>query len=198
MALSSWLGSIAVFQTPAARTVSIDDGFADRPAHQLRHSLHQAVDVDGLDLERVLAGIGEKPIDQGDRALRRFARGGEIALDALVRLTQSQHRQVDIAEDGGEQVVEVVRDAAGEPADRLHLLRLPQRVLGQLALRDLLVQSRVGHRLAARAPQRNPCQQDHRDGGGDAEQEMAKHRLHPVMDDHATLHAGDHVDSVPR
>ena len=31
-----------------------------------------------------------------------------------------------------EQIVEVVRDAAGQLADRLHLLRLPQRLLGQL------------------------------------------------------------------
>ncbi len=33
-----------------------------------------------------------------------------------------------------EQVVEVVRDAAGEPADRLHLLRLPQLLLQPPAL----------------------------------------------------------------
>ena len=43
-----------------------------------------------------------------------------------------------------QQVVEVVRDAAGEPADRLHLLRLAQlllglaqRLLGALALGDV-------------------------------------------------------------
>ena len=35
-------------------------------------------------------------------------------------------QQVGVAEDRGEQVVEVVRDAAGEPADRFHLLRLPE------------------------------------------------------------------------
>ena len=34
--------------------------------------------------------------------------------------------QVGVAEDGGEHVVEVVRDAAGEPPDRFHLLRLAQ------------------------------------------------------------------------
>ena len=49
--------------------------------------------------------------------------------------------QVGVAEDGREHVVEVVRDAAGEPADRFHLLRLaqlrlavPQRLLGLPAL----------------------------------------------------------------
>ena len=30
----------------------------------------------------------------------------------------------------GQKIVEVVRDAAGELADGLHLLRLPQRLLG--------------------------------------------------------------------
>ena len=40
---------------------------------------------------------------------------------------------IDVAEDDGEQVVEVVRDAAGQLADRLHLLRLAQRLLGRLA-----------------------------------------------------------------
>ena len=37
--------------------------------------------------------------------------------------------QLAVAEDDGEQVVEVVRDAAGEPADRLHLLRLAELLL---------------------------------------------------------------------
>ena len=36
------------------------------------------------------------------------------------------------AEDHGQEVVEVVRDAAGEAADGLHALRMPQAVLGGL------------------------------------------------------------------
>ena len=174
------------------------DGLADRPAHQIRHALDQAVDVDGFDLERMLAGIGEEAVDQADRAMRGLARGREIALHALVRLAQPQRRQVDVAQNGGEQVVEVVGDPAGEPSDRLHLLRLPQRVLGELALRDLLVQLRIGHRLAARAPQGDPCQHDHRDGGGHTEQEVAEHRPHPAVDDAAGLQPDDHVDAVAR
>jgi type VI protein secretion system component VasF len=34
------------------------------------------------------------------------------------------------ADDGGQHVVEIMRDAAGELTDRLHLLRMAQRVLG--------------------------------------------------------------------
>ena len=36
------------------------------------------------------------------------------------------------AEDDGQQVVEVVRDAAGQAADGLHALRMPQPMLGRL------------------------------------------------------------------
>jgi hypothetical protein len=42
-----------------------------------------------------------------------------------VRCLQRVHDQLAVAADGGQQVVEVVRDAAGQPADGLHLLRLP-------------------------------------------------------------------------
>ena len=42
--------------------------------------------------------------------------------------------EIEIAEHDRQHVVEVVRDAAGQLADRLHLLRLPQRFLGLLAL----------------------------------------------------------------
>ena len=43
-------------------------------------------------------------------------------------------RHLAVAEDRGEDVVEVVRDAAGERAHRLQLLRLPQLPLEALAL----------------------------------------------------------------
>ena len=44
--------------------------------------------------------------------------------------------EVEPADDQGQQVVEVVRDAAGQLAHRLHLLRLPERLLGAQALVD--------------------------------------------------------------
>ena len=60
---------------------------------------------------------------------------------------------------GGEQVVEVVRDAAGEPADGLHLLRLAELLLelhlrGDVALHADVVgdapgASRTGEMMAS-------------------------------------------------
>ena len=51
------------------------------------------------------------------------------------------------AENGGEKVVEVVRHATRQPADRLHFLRLPQLLLEGLAIGDV-------HRHADRADDR--------------------------------------------
>src|SRR3546814_9799892 len=48
------------------------------------------------------------------------------------------------ADDDREHIVEVVRDAAGELADRLHLLRLAQPRLGGLALGHFGAQRIVG------------------------------------------------------
>ena len=45
---------------------------------------------------------------------------------ARIAGVEAVEEQVRVAEDRGQHVVEVVRDAAGEAADRLHLLRLAQ------------------------------------------------------------------------
>ena len=54
-----------------------------------------------------------------------------IAGDALLQM-------LDIAADHGQEIVEVVRYAAGQLPDRFHLLRLTKRVLGALPLPGLL------------------------------------------------------------
>ncbi len=51
---------------------------------------------------------------------------------------QRLEQEVRGTENGGEQVVEIVRDAAREPSHRLHLLGLPQLVLEQAMLGDVL------------------------------------------------------------
>ena len=53
----------------------------------------------------------------------------EVAAQQRVAVAGAGEREVGVAADRGEQVVEVVRDAAGELADGLHLLRLPELVL---------------------------------------------------------------------
>jgi hypothetical protein len=50
---------------------------------------------------------------------------------------QRLERQVGIAVDRGEEVVEVVGHAAGELPDRFHLLRLPQLLLERYPFGDV-------------------------------------------------------------
>jgi hypothetical protein len=47
-----------------------------------------------------------------------------------------------IADDDREQIIEIMRDAAGKVADRVELLRLPQRLFGHRAPVDFCVQAR--------------------------------------------------------
>ncbi|MGJ7544847.1 hypothetical protein [Variovorax sp. LT1R16] len=60
-------------------------------------------------------------------------------------------QEVEVHVDHMQQVVEVVRDAAGQPPDGLHLLHLDQRRLGAFALADLGHEPVVGTGQLARA-----------------------------------------------
>ena len=60
-----------------------------------------------------------------------------------------------MAVNDGEDVVEIVRDAAGELADGLHLLRLAQLLLQPPLRRDIAEQAEQQERLAARTRRTN-------------------------------------------
>ena len=111
------------------------DRLAERPAHDLRHAGDQAVHLQRLRLERLAPAEGEQAVGQLRRAVRALLRHADMAFErrrerfrpavpGIAREPPLHH--VEIADDDGEQVVEVVGDAAGELADRLHLLRLPE------------------------------------------------------------------------
>ena len=74
---------------------------------------------------RAALGTLQRAVDQ--------PRGPRIVGDVLAQ-------QVEVAQHGHQQVVEVVGDPAGELADGLHLLRLPQLLLRSFARRDFLQQ----------------------------------------------------------
>ena len=98
----------------------------------------------------MLPGIGEEALHQGGRALGRLAGGVEQTAYALVAVRDAPQGEIDIAENGGEEIVEVMRDAAGQAADRFHFLRLPQGAFGQFAPPDLLHELRMRHLPRAR------------------------------------------------
>ena len=117
---------------------------------QILHAAHQAVGVGRARIQRLTAGKGQQAVGQGRRAFRRLLRrGGEALHVGEPSLCDPLPDQVQAAADAGEQIVEVVGQASGQLADSLHLLGLPERLLGlhQLA-------GAFGHALLQRVIQR--------------------------------------------
>ena len=89
-------------------------------------------------LQFLLAGEGQHALGQRRPAPGTLERTGESEGAGLFSSSRKRLlQQVEIAHRGHQQIVEVMRDAAGELADRLHLLRLAQLLLRPLARRDL-------------------------------------------------------------
>ena len=81
-----------------------------------------------------------------DRGARRSLHGvvdppAELRVLGVRPCNELALGHLEIAEDDGEKVVEVVRDSPGELADRLHLERLPERLLGREALVHLMIEA---------------------------------------------------------
>jgi hypothetical protein len=126
-----------------------EDGFdldrlAQRAVQQIRHAADQPVNVDRTRRERLAPGKREQLSGQHGGALARLDRRPDAAaeepgLDVAAAL-QLALDIAKVAEDNLQDVVEIVRDAAGHLADRLHLLRLAQGLLRLFALDDLRFQ----------------------------------------------------------
>ena len=142
-----------------------DDVLAERAPQQPAGACHEVVEVGDLGLQHLLA----RECQQLARQLRGLLAGVGDALRAFGDV----RRHAVVVEDGvgigqhdGQDVVEVVRHAAGELADRLHLLRL----------HELLAGAPVAARLLRHAPVEHHGddgeQQDQRgDQGGDARED---------------------------
>ena len=94
--------------------------------HALQHPLgiaHHVVEVEDTGSDDLAAGEGEEAMGQIAGPLRRapdLRERGAILLGA----DRARLQEFGVAEDGGQQVVEVVGDAAGQPADALQALSL--------------------------------------------------------------------------
>ncbi len=123
------------------------DLLAQGPVQQFRHVPDQAVDVQRLGLQRLPAREGEEPAREVRGPLRALQRHVERAFDAGLLAGLGPANSVQAPDDHREQVVEVVRHAPRELADRLHLLGLAQGLLrlgaaGHLRL-DAILQAGV-------------------------------------------------------
>ena len=113
----------------------LTDQALQHPVH-VGHDLVEVEDSRGQDL---LAAEGEQLTRQVGGAQRRLpGLHGFFATGMVGR--QAFQKQVGGAQDGGEQVVEVVRHAARESPDRFHFLRLKELLLEALHVRDVLDQ----------------------------------------------------------
>jgi hypothetical protein len=129
--LSSCTASTLIGQSPCAASISTMIARPDRPSDQFLHSEEEAVQIFGLGIEGLAPRKSEKPLGEGRSALRRRLRAGQKAIQAIgTSLVQPSLDDFEAAADPGEQIVEVMRNAARELADRLHLLRLAESLMG--------------------------------------------------------------------
>ena len=113
---------------PAPPTASISTVSPSERCRKSTEPDNELIDVDRLGIERLTTREGEQPAGQRRRALRTAYRIGEVALEisSLGHLASVALRRFDVAQHDHQEIVEVVGDAAGQLADRLHLLRLRQ------------------------------------------------------------------------
>ena len=97
-------------------------------------------------MQDLFAAEGEELARQGGGAVAGLIDLADVALQRVFRL-QSPQGQFAVAGDHGQQIVEVVRDAARELPDGFHLLRLPELLI---FLRSRLSKRTFSIALAAR------------------------------------------------
>ena len=104
------------------------DLLADDAAQQFLHLADERVEIEHARLEDLLPAEGEELAREVGGLLAGFANEpGLLPRCVVVRARVGD--QFRVADDGGEEVVEIVRDAAGEPPDGFHLLRMAQLLL---------------------------------------------------------------------
>ena len=87
------------------------------------HVGHDRVQVEQRRLDDLLAAEGQQLAGEPGGARARLLDLCDVGL-ALDRPVEIGQQQLAVAQNHGQQIVEVVRDAAGQPADGFHLLRL--------------------------------------------------------------------------
>src|SRR5712691_12835041 len=105
-----------------------------RGAEHSLELLRERVEIERYEMRLTLPCGGEQLLDERRAAAHRVAHD----LDRLGHLLGMRFPFLQpggVAEDNGEDVIEIMRDAAGERAEALHLLRLDKLLLEPFALR---------------------------------------------------------------
>ncbi|MBI3406508.1 MAG: transcriptional repressor, partial [Acidobacteria bacterium] len=87
---------------------------ADRDREQVRKFFDGHAQIDRRDEETAFAGVGEHLLRESGGALGDFFNLAHVAVRGRAGLAQRARREAGVAEDASEQIVEIVRNAAGE------------------------------------------------------------------------------------
>ncbi len=126
------------------------DVLADQSTQHLARVDDDRVQVDDARLQQLLPPECEELLCQRCRALGRLLDRFDVCPKSDVALVDLAEQEVAVYRDDGQQVVEVVRDAAGEAADRIELLRLIQAFLEALPVADVVDHAHGELRIAVR------------------------------------------------
>ena len=132
------------------------DGRGDGRSHQFHALDHDRLQEQHLAGLWLLAAEGEDLPDQIGGAVGGLDHRAEVFTHRGISL-ELHPGKLGVAADCGQDVVEIVRDAAGKLAERFHLLRLQQMLLGLFALGDVRDNSNVADELIGGIPDlKNP------------------------------------------
>ena len=188
MAVSNWPASALTKHGSSGPRMTISIARTDQGADHFAQRLHASPDVEHFRLQRLPPREGQQLPGQLGGAGHRIRDRLDIAQPPRLRQV-GPPQQVDRSADHREQIVEVVRDAAGELAQRLQPLAVLQRFLGLLPLLGFDIKM-------PGPPQGQPQQGKQQRGGRRAEDQMLAHGGQPARADRRGLEAGADIDRV--
>ena len=97
-------------------------------AHQFAQVLQQRFHRHGIGVQRLLTREGQQPLGEQRAAFCGFSRPGDPRHVRVLRLNQFK-----TADNHRQQVIKIMRQAAGQLADRFHFLAVNQRLLQPFA-----------------------------------------------------------------
>ena len=124
-ASSSWLASTRTGPRSAGKVLRYPYARTARPLKQLLHAGDQLSQIHRLGFKLLPPSESQQALGQRRTPLRALTRIVEQAQHPRI-VRQPLPEQVEAAQDRHQQIVEVVRDPAGELADGVHLLRFEQ------------------------------------------------------------------------
>ena len=183
------LAGIGVDQAGAARHTGDDlDPRAGQGPDDFAQRLHVFADVEQFGLQRLPAREGQQLSGQFGGAVDGIRNRLDIAQPPLLgQLRPPQH--IDGSPDHGEEIVEVMGDAAGELSERFEALPVLQRLLG------LHAPVRLGMKVPG-PPQRQRQNEKQQGGGRQAEDQVLAHGGEPARPDRRRLESGADIDRI--